>query len=545
MSVFMACCMILAQGSKSSNQTDVYCGSRCVFLAIKSLGAYNGTFKEFQTQIGDPGLQGYSLEQLSEIAETFKLKTAIVRTSLANLEARNDSCICITLVRENHFALLTDIDSSSRLVSIVDYPKIIKLPIDTFLAQWKPYCLLVSESPLESEESISRRLMYRKFGKLGIIVIMLGAALGAVAYVHRVLRMRRVAALAVFATMLATSAGCGNDFASRSSPASKQTFGLKVENETIDLGVIELEKKVQKKKFEFRLLNSSGQSFNITDIGTSCGCTVATVSTRQIRPHEAATISGHVAVTNFNEKKATYLTIRTDDPNHPVMMVQIEWETRSPFYVPNNRIEVGNIPLGTNYETSIPVYARSEFGCLAEMAVTALATSRAAEVVFKASPDHKHAAQPTHQPCGHVMVRIPGRDELSQIQDTIVLSARHHDNQYDLNVPLSAQVVGKYAVSPVKLVLLVKDRLWQMRKKILVTSTEGQEFVVARVNIEDSRLVLDVQTQETSSTTHVLDLGLSVSRAIEDEIKTQVLVEVLSDSGVSDVVKVPVSIYRR
>ena len=122
------------------------------------------------------------MDQLRKTADSFGFSTTVSVTNLENLKWRNEHFnerfICLTLIRDNHFVLLTDIKAAT--VSICDPPNLNILDIPVFDRIWSGNVLLISKNPLASEEDIVKSRNRWRFARLavfGFIIILASAIL--------------------------------------------------------------------------------------------------------------------------------------------------------------------------------------------------------------------------------------------------------------------------------------------------------------------------------------------------------------------------------
>lgn len=136
---------------------ETRCGSYCLTVALKSFDS-TVTLKSVELDLGEPTAAGYSLNQLEKTAKSLGMNTTVSLTSLDNLKWRKrrlgERFACITLIRNDHFVLLTDIKDST--VSICDPPRTDTLDIPVFDRIWSGNVLLVSDAPLKLEEDVVR-----------------------------------------------------------------------------------------------------------------------------------------------------------------------------------------------------------------------------------------------------------------------------------------------------------------------------------------------------------------------------------------------------
>jgi ABC-type bacteriocin/lantibiotic exporter with double-glycine peptidase domain len=132
------------------------CGSNCLYITAKLFGTAPDSFAEFEQQIGPPGASGYSVAELCDGARSLGLEALPVRTSAEQLTQRSERFACIAHIGTNHFVLLSSIHDRS--VAVIDPPLSYTLPLATLNSQWNGTAILISDGPLETEESLVRRV---------------------------------------------------------------------------------------------------------------------------------------------------------------------------------------------------------------------------------------------------------------------------------------------------------------------------------------------------------------------------------------------------
>lgn len=171
-------CMAIAAQAPSTAETDVRCGSYCLYTALKALDVPVGSYAELEEKLGDPGLSGYSLAQLDDAARGYGAHTLGVETSVASLRLRERPFACIAHVDQGHFLLISDVDDA--LAYIVDPPRQYPLPLDTLRARWDGKALLIARQPLAAEEDLRAPwplARYAAVGALALAVVWLTYAL--------------------------------------------------------------------------------------------------------------------------------------------------------------------------------------------------------------------------------------------------------------------------------------------------------------------------------------------------------------------------------
>lgn len=156
-----ACVLLIAAAEPpAADETDLRCGSYCLYVSLKALDVPVESFETLEEQLGEPTVaEGYSLAQLQESAEHFGAHTLGVQTTIEDLRRRPGRFACIAHIRGHHFVNIAEIDEEEAL--IIDAPREYRLPLDTLRAEWDGTALLISDSPLLPEEELPHPIWYR------------------------------------------------------------------------------------------------------------------------------------------------------------------------------------------------------------------------------------------------------------------------------------------------------------------------------------------------------------------------------------------------
>ena len=151
-------------------------GSYCLTVALKSLDVKT-SIETVEKNLGEVSPSGYSLNQLMKTAESYQLFTTIAKSTLGDLRWRKkhfkERFVCLTLIRDDHYVLLTDIKSST--VSVCDPPNIKLLDIPVFDRIWTRDVLLISRNPLASEVEVKNsrnRWRFAQYAGYGLFLVL-------------------------------------------------------------------------------------------------------------------------------------------------------------------------------------------------------------------------------------------------------------------------------------------------------------------------------------------------------------------------------------
>jgi len=172
-----------ARFDRSAPKVDLRCGAYCLYVAMKAVGIPVEQYDELEARLGQPGVAGYSMQQLAETATSFGGHTIALKTTLAHLSRRTDRFACIAhLPERNHFVCIYDIDDRS--VYVVDPPRSYSVDRSGFNHLWTGNALLIADHPL-TEVSRSRYTLWIAF------LSMIGVLLMVVQIVRRRQRISR------------------------------------------------------------------------------------------------------------------------------------------------------------------------------------------------------------------------------------------------------------------------------------------------------------------------------------------------------------------
>jgi ABC-type bacteriocin/lantibiotic exporter with double-glycine peptidase domain len=136
----------------SERGVDVRCGGYCLFVGLKALGFEIRDYSALESRLGPPGRLGYSIEDLSKAAESYRAQVAGVETSIARLQERTGRFACIALLDRGHFVLVYDVRDG--LVFVADPPDKSTISVEAFQVIWNGKALLISDQPIVPESQI-------------------------------------------------------------------------------------------------------------------------------------------------------------------------------------------------------------------------------------------------------------------------------------------------------------------------------------------------------------------------------------------------------
>ena len=148
---------------------DPLCGVKCLYSGLVALDLDPGEYPEFVERCGEVDARGFSLGRLEEIARECGASTLAVKTSLRNLQLREERFVCIAHVDRTHFVNLGDANQNQ--VWVIDPPQEGLISTEVFAKRWDGNALLLSRAPLTPEVELHRPLWWGWFIAGGVAVV--------------------------------------------------------------------------------------------------------------------------------------------------------------------------------------------------------------------------------------------------------------------------------------------------------------------------------------------------------------------------------------
>jgi hypothetical protein len=340
--VVVLCMAVPQTAEKKIGGVNLKCGAYCLYVGLRSLDVPVGTYEELEKTLGPPGNHGYSMEDLAGTARKLGAYADGVETSLDRLSYRKGRFACIALVERGHFVILYDYDRDKGVVHIIDPPEKREIQADAFRDIWTKKALLVSDKPLEAEESIRPPL------NLGLIAACFMASLASlmlgVAF-FRFFRGRVASAVLV----LWVVSGCGGTQPAGTNGLPRLMLDPEVvdfTSEAVDGGTL--------LDAEVTIHNAGTELLRIFSVASSCGCTVVKAPST-IAPGGSDVLHMHVQAGYQNGPRSSHVTLQTNDPQHPSMALPARWVVGRSLQLEPSLIDFGIIRPGQDVQQPVRV----------------------------------------------------------------------------------------------------------------------------------------------------------------------------------------------
>ena len=125
-----------------------------------------------------------------------------------------------------------------------------------------------------------------------------------------------------------------------------------VDNATFDFGSVTHGKNVE---HVFVLKNKGDSPLTIGQVTTSCGCTVADVSSRTVAAGKSSEIRATFNSTNFSGPVSKNILVQTNDPKTPVYTLTMKGTVLEEIEISPKQLNLGEIKVGTSKNALINV----------------------------------------------------------------------------------------------------------------------------------------------------------------------------------------------
>lgn len=234
----------------------------------------------------------------------------------------------------------------------------------------------------------------------------------------------------------------------------------------------------------FVVRNEGEATLEITDIRSSCGCTVGNVSSRSVPPGGTSEITGRFNLRGRQGTQRSLLTVESNDPAQPRTQLTMSGVAVQEMTIRPNQVFFGQIFGGERSMRQIDVVGRPE--------------SPFEIVKIETGSDHFTAKAVATDVPHHYKVDIEARapQQAGVINDIVRIHTTHP--QYAvLQVPVNAQVSGALTYAPNNISLLAGNTT-PVTRYIVVRPGAVQDFEITDIvsPLEDIRVqVLNMPNQ--------------------------------------------------
>lgn len=256
---------------------------------------------------------------------------------------------------------------------------------------------------------------------------------------------------------------------------SAQSPRLVVEESTYHFGDVQTGDVIE---HVFTLNNQGDAPLHITDTRSSCGCTVAQLSSTSIEPGAQATLMARFNLAGRSGTQQSVITLTTDDPEQPTYQLSMKGQVSQPLTIRPNRIFYGQINSDTASDRVVEI-TYTEGNELEILSVEP--TSEHLAVTFQ-----NNVAERRHT----VTIRSVPPLPQGLLQETVRLKTSN-PKWPTIELPVIAQVVGALAVAPERISLMASSAT-PVTRYVVVRPGQAREFQILEVNTPSNT---DIQVQ--------------------------------------------------
>ena len=334
------------------------CGLFCLAVALDGTGIADLDLDGLRERLGPPTAEGYSLARLDAAAAGAGAETLAVHTSVEGLGRRREAgerFACIAHVDGDHFVLLADVDPAGR-VKVIDPPHRYTLPPETLATRWGGDALLISRDPLTPEENLPGPFPWAAALCAAGGVLCLGAVV--------VMWKKRAAAALLIVAAGSVTGGAGCDRSQPAPPvsvapavrpaaprsaATPAAAGPRIEFDSTSRDAGEIAVRRGGHEFSFPYRNSGTSTLTIEHLASSCGCTAAVATRKELAPGASGEVRALVTPDEAEERLAT-ITVFTNDPVQPRTVLQLVWRAVAPRRIDPPTLDFGTLRPGERAE---------------------------------------------------------------------------------------------------------------------------------------------------------------------------------------------------
>lgn len=305
MNYSMVLIFVLAQsillGNKqeeSQQKQDLYCGVECLYMAMVSLDLYHQPFVKLKSSLGEVSPRGYSLESLRIEAERNGCHTLVASTEELVRAGLPKKCFAVVHEKPMHFQIVQK--TNGPFVFIFDTKRGERqLTSKEFFEEYSSQCLLVSSQKIVLSSSTAT------FWISAVVLFFAVMVFGAWTLI------RKKFALLCCSLLLIPQVGCSDE-------ARPRIVCLKP---SVDMGLHSHGSQVE---LRFEITNAGAGVLEISEITSSCACTIANVTKSTLPANGKAEVVATLRIER-DGPSASAITVLSNDPNQSRLTLRASW----------------------------------------------------------------------------------------------------------------------------------------------------------------------------------------------------------------------------
>ncbi len=343
------------------------CGSYCIYVALCALDLVSEPYSTFEKSLPAIGPDGYSFNDLEQIAQRFGADTLALEADLETLARLKGRRACIALLNQ-HFVVVKDIDRSAGVVSIIDPPAQYDRPFREFRRTYSRRALVVALAPIgvPSDGAAWRIALWLVCGAAGAIGLLTAA---------RSLTRRRELARAAALILALGIAGCrraetsvDGDGAEADAPPNTESSAraltdLRVEPWQNHAGKVLATSADHSVSMSTQLINDSSEPIRVTELRKSCTCTSVSLTSSTIPPHGRVTLHASFTLGNMPGPQSVAIHVLTSPAGNGPKLITFDWDLVTPLHAVPDRCQFGRLDLGARASARLELWNRGVALC--------------------------------------------------------------------------------------------------------------------------------------------------------------------------------------
>jgi len=234
----------------------------------------------------------------------------------------------------------------------------------------------------------------------------------------------------------------------------------------------------------FKFRNTGDSELIIEKVQSSCGCTAALASSKNIGPGEEGEIRATFKTKGYQGRSTKAIRVQTNDPNVANITLRLTGEILTEVMVKPRSLNFGNLKRGTTTGREIDVTFSSD----EEIQIKKIEST---------SEHFKTAVEPYESEAGRgakITVSAKADIPLGRIKEKILVHTTSSKSP-TLTVPIYVYVQGDITVSPMVL-SFSKTSAGGVKERDLKVSTTAEAFAILDVEVKEDLFSAEVETVE-------------------------------------------------
>lgn len=228
----------------------------------------------------------------------------------------------------------------------------------------------------------------------------------------------------------------------------------------------------------FVVRNEGDRTLEITNIRSSCGCTVGNITARSIEPGETSEITASYNLRGRQGRQRSTLTLETNDPNQRSLRLTMSGEAIRELQVRPQNVIFGQLMAGQKAEREVEIIG---------MASQPFEIQQASVSTAGVEVERIEELTPYHYRIG-LSVTMEGRP--GHHQGSLQLQTSHSSFPL-LTIPVTAELVGALAVAP-EAITLMGDNANAVTRYVVVRPGAINEFEILEVIPPDEDISVNI-----------------------------------------------------